>query len=191
MAAWILGTAFVVSGCSTDGQPLVVESDRPSIPSSAPPINDSLDVGDAFEDPCEVLTRDQLRPFGITSEGERNSTECWWGVGTGVGTTIHVGPDPTAHYSSLADLYQDRLERPRYAYFVPTEVDGYPAVFHDLRVDFRPDGGCQITVGVADDQYFDVDYSAVGPEATEEQRADPCGSARRIAELVLSSLQNG
>jgi hypothetical protein len=105
------------------------------------------------------LTRGQLRTFGITNvrllspEVTRISADCGWedfDNGRNVGALFLSG-------SGLTDIYESHRQDPHgLAYFEPTEVDGYPAIF-DQNVDERSSGFCELDVGISDSIYVALD----------------------------------
>jgi Protein of unknown function (DUF3558) len=81
----------------------------------------------------------------------------------------------------LGALYARRAKQ---AYFQPTAILGYPAVFAN-KEDFRATGHCVLSVGVADTRAFFVETNTHGEDAPP----DPCETARRAATTVVRNLR--
>jgi hypothetical protein len=69
------------------------------------------------------------------------------------------------------------------AYFGPTEVDEYPAVFLES-TDFRSDGSCNIAVGISDTLVFRLaEDGNLGVKS--------CDRAKLVASMVLQTVRSG
>jgi hypothetical protein len=77
----------------------------------------------------------------------------------------------------LADTYRTRLSR----IFVPTTIEGLPAVRQRMALD---DNTCTVTTGLGPEQALETEWS--GPIA--EQTSDPCQRAEEAIALVIRKL---
>jgi hypothetical protein len=155
----------------------------------APRVVDPLDGTRFFTEPCTVLRKAQLAAFDVSRPGiptttgavaENAGPYCSWHAATELASTIGVG-FLTGNKNGLSDIYRGR---DRFGYFIPTTVDGYPAVFADL-ADGRETGRCSLAVGVSETQMF---------RATEQGRLDAQGScdrAKQVASAALATLKAG
>jgi hypothetical protein len=88
----------------------------------------------------------------------------------------------TGNKNGLSDTYRGGAEAFP-GYFEPTEVSGYPAVFNDL-TDQRPNGACNITVGISETLAFRSSFTA-GPD----DGAKSCDLVKRVAAAVITTLK--
>jgi hypothetical protein len=204
LAASVLGAAVVVmtgAGCASDilgsaspttgaSQIAPATSTQPNSNGtnpgggSAPKVNHPLDASGLLTSPCSALTPSDLVGLGVVHPitGEHNTDEgadCGW-TGTSGGT---VGVTwVTANTNGLADLYANQ---PTMAYWQPTTVSGYPAVYGDALIDQRSQGDCVLDVGVNDHLYFFVDFN--DPAAGSSS----CPRAERAAADVIKAIPGG
>jgi hypothetical protein len=155
----------------------------------APGVADPLDATGFLAEPCTVLSQSQLVTFDISPPGIPTTTGavaeyagpfCSWHAATELASTIGVG-FITGNKNGLSDTYRGR---DTFDYFIPTTVDGYPAVFVD-GPDQRDSGTCNITVGISDQLAF---------RASEQGRLDAQGScdrAKQVAAAALATLRAG
>jgi hypothetical protein len=133
-----------------------------------------------------VLSTAQLARFGIGAAGVTETDAgpgCTWradGDHPRGFQVIFLTGDP----HGLADTYRN-ASRAFPGYFLPTEVDGYPAVFTD-RTDFRAAGVCSVTVGISDTLAFRATESA-----TIEVGTQSCEHASQLATEVIRTLKGG
>lgn len=159
-------------------------STTPSAPGGAPKVTNPLDASKFLTQPCAVLSAAQLKTFNITTPGKSNTDSttgpgCSWSNDDLVGYNIGF---LTINKNGLSDIYRAGKEFWE-GYFEPTEVDGYPAVFHDL-TDGRPTGSCQIAVGISDTLAFravEQSSSDRGPKA--------CEGATAVAAAVIQTMK--
>jgi hypothetical protein len=154
-----------------------------------PGVADPLDATGFFAEPCTVLSQVQLATFDVSRPGVPATTGavaeyagpfCSWHAATELASTIGVG-FITGNKNGLSDIYRGR---DRFGYFIPTSVDGYPAVFADLS-DGREAGRCSVAVGVSETQMI---------RASEQGRLDAQGScdrAKQVAAAALATLKAG
>jgi hypothetical protein len=185
--------ATVTSGC-TDPQAGTATPGTTSTSSSpndygAPRVTKPLNGAPFFTKPCAVLTAAQLQAQNLPAIGKPDTDSpvarssgpsCDWSnvsAQDGIGFGFLSG-----NTNGLSDTYRgrDRFE----GYFVPTDVDGYPAVFNDPG-DFRASGSCNITVGISDTLTFisSVDQAYAGMKS--------CDRAKRNASLIIKNIAAG
>jgi hypothetical protein len=86
--------------------------------------------------------------------------------------------------NGLTNVYQQNAANfYKNGYFVPVEVDGYPAAYNEI-VDLRSDGHCGLTIGYSDQSIFAV--LVQGRTGT-----DGCKAALNVAKAVLHTVQGG
>ena len=194
----------VVAGCTSerngtpvDGPTSEQSGENPSTSVSpsdgetygAPRVSAPLDATKFLPKPCEALSPVQLKGFGVSKPGEPTTTGavaenagpfCTWHADSAVDSTIGVG-FLTGNKKGLSDTYRGRS---RFKFFEETTVDGYPAVFNDLS-DGRPDGQCNVTVGISDTLAFRAreEGGLVGQAA--------CDRAKQVAAAVIATLKAG
>jgi Protein of unknown function (DUF3558) len=149
---------------------------------SAPKVSNPLDASKFLTQPCSSIGPDKLRSLSVSAQGEPDNSPvgptCQW-IERDAGSSLEVG-FLTGNKNGLADTYRgrDRFK----GYFEPTQVDGYPAVFNDLR-DFRGDGTCNITVGISDTLAFRtaVQDGKLGQKS--------CDRTKQAAAAVITTLK--
>ena len=192
---WLVVSVLLAgTACTTqaDGTPTPGPTSAPSetttTPSEdptfgAPRVTDPLDATRFLTEPCTVLGQAQLATFDVSRPGiptttgavaEHAGPYCSWHAATELASTIGVG-FLTGNENGLSDTYRGRDQ---FDYFVPTTVDGYPAVFVDGS-DGRDNGRCNITVGINDQLAF---------RATEQGRLDAQGSCDRAKQVAAAAL---
>lgn len=189
----VVSVLLAGTACTTraDGTPTPEPGSSPSetttsseVPTgSAPEVVDPLGAAGFLTEPCAVLTQAQLATFDVSSPGVPTTTGaiaenvgpyCTWEAAAELASTIGVG-FLTANKNGLSDTY---LGRDQFDYFIPTTLDGYPAVYAD-GVDHRDSGTCNITVGISDTLAFN---------ALEFGRLDAQGSCDRARQLAAAAL---
>jgi hypothetical protein len=127
-----------------------------------------------------------MTKFGISKPGEPD-TDSEVAKASGPGCVWRVNGEPfrmldmsflTGNKKGLSDTYRGRS---RFAYFDETTVDGYPAVFNDNQ-DGRPQGICQITVGVSDSLAF-----RASEHTSVSRGAASCDGAKEFAAAVIAT----
>lgn len=146
-----------------------------------------LDASRFFSEPCAVLNQTQLSVFDVTRPGRPETTGgvaenagpfCTWfsESGDSIGIGFLVGNE-----NGLSDTYAGRDEIDS---FIPTNVDGYPAVFANTP-DLRSRGTCNLIVATSDSLTF---------QATEQGSLDAQGScdrAKQVAAAALATIRGG
>ncbi|MFD0486431.1 DUF3558 domain-containing protein [Saccharopolyspora erythraea] len=183
--SWIVvaGVVLLAAGCAPG-----VGSEEQQGPRIGQPLDIRSFRGAAA---CGLLPDEQLPELGVDSPAPRPALPgC--GRKNPEGTrliTIAVSRGPAALGSQpLSRLSEDHARmRESFRYFDPTSAAGYPAVFQSS-VKPRTPGQCAITVGVADDSSFEVEYvmSEVPPGSP-----DACAVVQRAAEMVIDNVKAG
>ncbi|WP_275295473.1 DUF3558 domain-containing protein [Amycolatopsis sp. La24] len=198
-------TLFALAGCSggTGGQatPIASNSDSPVPTSTAadaqlpgpgvPKVQDPIDTAKASQDPCTVLTAEQIKgflggPVAPKSENAGGGPSCsWFGGYQYEHASISVivnGVDKrglTSVYAAKGSLYK---------FFQPLPaVDGYPLVATDT-AEKRTFGQCRASLGVRDDQTIELFVEQ--PDSRKEKK-DPCDSVHAVAVAVVGNLKGG
>lgn len=192
-------------GCSSRLPPAPVVPSGPAPPPTsssaadgAPRVANPINATRFLVNPCALLMPPELTRFRLPTKGtvrfnRLSGPSCSWYTGF-----IGDVPGPhafgvdvslvTEHKQGLSDVYDQHREFPgKYAYFLPTSVQGYPAVFAS-EADDRAHGICELVVGVNDHLTFSVVYNAYSAE-DPTVRADPCGKASMLADDVLTTMK--
>ncbi|SDD01636.1 DUF3558 family protein [Actinokineospora iranica] len=153
----------------------------------APRVTDPIDAAAFIDKPCTLLTTTQTTTLGLAPQGKQDQAQgaqfCTW-----------LTPDEREDYTvgflaanknGLSDTYRADQTNPNHsAYFEPTTVSGYPAVFEDGNDD-RDRGYCNIVVGVRDELTFRVGAGG-GP------KGKACDDKiKQIAEQAIATMKNG
>lgn len=195
VAALVLGT-----GCSTEAgeastQASTVGTDTggssrtTSSPNEAPTVSDPLDLSEYLDKPCGLLSSDFVNELG-GSDTERSSSSdrddsgasCAWELSDG-GARIYIGID-SDNSGGLTAVYKNH-DSGVFEYWEPVTVSDYPGVFTDF-TDDRPNGECNIEVGIREDRTVSV---TVGP--LEDNPNESCPRAKQVAEEMIATLQGG
>jgi hypothetical protein len=196
----VLGVTVVavalMAGCSSSAQPgspqptgggVETSGSRTSAASSgAPHVANPLDTSKFQAVPCTVLDTSNVQSLGFTAPGQAESDatgpNCHWN-NSETGVSLDVG-FVTANKSGLSALY---AKRSSLKLFQPLpDIQGYPAVIYGT-IDARSSGTCNVDVGVSDSLNVDVMLQA----STGPLKADPCGTAQKIAGMVMGHLTGG
>lgn len=184
LVACALATAPLATGCShTENGVARPSSDlavRPELPAQlSPRVDHPRDIRPYGDRPCEVFSVEQLTDFGfdlppdstqILPSGHR---VCMW-IDSGYRGELAVTtyPDWDILERTYANLGSDPV-------FEPLMIAGMPAVVHQP----GPVPTCYVTVGLAQKQGIDVEFSDL-----REPYEDPCGAARMGAEVAVGNL---
>lgn len=199
-AVGLLAAALGISACDAtqSGQP---HSDRPSASASelrsvphshptqhgAPQVDRALDVSTLETDPCTALSDSQREKLGLKS-GEDNSknsgTYCEYEYSNDSGNQVTVGVSNKLK-QGLNDVY---ARRGQLAYFEPSTIDGYPAVYAAANADLRDEGSCQLYVGLTDKDV--VRLTALLYEGTNDYPRG-CDVAKLTAKTMIENLKGG
>jgi hypothetical protein len=167
------------SGASSGGD------DLPS--HGAPKVQNPLDTTAFHQQPCRVLTADQLPVLGLDAPGEQRdgvgAPECNWNnrsTGASLGMQFEL-----ANSGGLSTLYERRAERDLWLELPP--IEGFPAVAASAR-DSRSQGRCTVVVGVTDSLEFSVGATL---SRAKQGQIDPCEPTQLAAKLILQTLKKG
>lgn len=185
--ATCLVAAIALAGCatSTTGTPSPVPTQRPThVASQAPKVAEPLDPSAMVASPCTSLTTTNVLSVGLTSptsQSDHVATEsgCTW-AGDGGGAVSIAWEIANKH--GLTDLY---AKQTTFAYWIPTTIAGYPAVYGDALLDLRPHGDCVLNVGVNNQLTFFIQYD------NSLKPSDGCRFAKVAATDVIANLKAG
>ncbi|MCE7008360.1 DUF3558 domain-containing protein [Kibdelosporangium philippinense] len=198
-ALTIIGLTLLGAGCTVTqtGSPssAPASTTRTTSPGAAdrygaPPVRNALDVSKFLAQPCSTLTSSQLSTLNLVPPGAADTTSeiavhvgpgCIWRnskINNRLGLTFMVGNE-----NGLADFYRAHQDGDFQAYWIETEVDGYPAVFKDS-YDYRPTGSCDLAVGISDTLTFRTNV-----QSNEGNKS--CDQAKQGALLILQTLKAG
>lgn len=194
-SAGIILTVLAVAGCSKNApvSPSVVTSTQ-SPPSStvskqvvAPQVKNPLDASKFIADPCLSLTQSQQQQFEGTKSGMRSDSDngvgCFWNFGANGSAITSVSFIPKVTDGLTHTYQQNAANFFDHGYFVPVDVDGYPAAYNEL-IDRRSGGQCGLTVGVSDQSIFAVLIQG-------RPNTDGCKAAMNVAKAVLQTIRGG
>ena len=180
------------AACSSNpGTPAPASSAAPSAPASSgpnvPKVPAPLTVAKYEQDPCSLLTAAQanevIKSVRTTKAAGNAAPICTWFDADDSGLTIGFLP----HQGGLATIYQNSGDSTA-GYFKPApDVAGYPAAFFS-NMDDRSRGGCQVAVGVTDDEVF---TSSVLLQQSSPSYADPCALAAKAAAAAVTTIKAG
>lgn len=157
--------AAVLAGCTTSSPG--PQRLSPEIP------GDPIDLTQFVAAPCELLDKQQLTHFYVTTPGVPKPPGCAWTPSDTTGLTYQASVDTSS--GGMEVLYQHRAA---IAGFEPTAVHSYPAIHRDTR-----DGHCTVQAGVAGDTLLTVTIDATDPALSAH--ADPCAEADRFAGTII------
>jgi hypothetical protein len=189
----VSAAVLAMSGCAVTQVGLPVGDADVTMPRpedtnyGAPRVPAPLDATRLLPTPCDVLTpaqREELNlPAGHPDTDEPISKYagpgCYW-TNSDTRNTVGFG-FMTTNKKGLSDTYRgrDRFK----GYFIPTDVDGYPAVFSDTG-DYRQHGTCVLTTGIADTLTFQVsERGTLGVKS--------CERLKGIAAMVVQTITTG
>lgn len=172
---------------STSRRPSDASSSTP--PPTVPRVTNPIETGAFEQNPCSVLTTSQLHELSISTESEPKATEsgpgCEWGNVFDDGLTIE-GAFLTKVNSSIAVVYKNQ-QYDTYAYFEPTKINGYPAVFNDV-ADGRETGGCAISLGLRDKLIYTISLQ-LGED--QPNYSDPCSALTKVSNMAITTMTQG
>jgi hypothetical protein len=125
-----------------------------------------------------MLTRPELREFGVVEEGRPRSylgdSECFWNSRAGDILSLAVDDN--------RDLLVDTYRAHRLPIFVPTTVAGYPSVHQRTSEKYNT---CTVTTGLGPRQALQADWTGLAPVSPA---VDPCQRAEDAIALVIRKL---
>ena len=199
-----LAVSALLAGCSgsSGGNPVPTgdptsagaSSSTPSsggddLPSNgAPKVQNPLNTTAFHQQPCRVLTADQLPQLNLEAPGEAGkgvgAPDCTWrnrSTGASLGVQFEL-----ANSRGLSTVYE---RRQTFALWqeIPS-IEGYPAVIAATRDTRKEIGDCEVLVGVSDSLEFSL--QGVVSRAKRGQ-IDPCEPTQLAAKLMLQTLKKG
>ncbi|HVV12855.1 DUF3558 domain-containing protein [Amycolatopsis sp.] len=185
--------AASASACSntTQGTPSAATSSDENPSSAVPTVAHPLDPSSYVGKPCDLVPQQLVSQLGYSdpTPSDANSAlgpGCGWiDVRTSQGKNLNVSVQilKGKRNGGIASVYKTK-DAGGYDFVDPTEVSGYPAVFADTQ-DRRPEGDCNLFVGIADDLTFGVAADGY------QNEQDSCGAATQVAASVITTLQGG
>jgi hypothetical protein len=150
---------------------------------SAPSVDRPLNPAPLLTDACAALSPSQLSTLGLKAGKPRTietGKTCSWRYADGTSNTVNISPiEPNKN--GLSDIYEQGEQK---AYFEPTQIAGYPAVYADI-TDDRFRGRCALDVGVTDHlAVFILTQLDDGNDARK-----PCPVADKIAAAMIETLK--
>ncbi|WP_442893147.1 DUF3558 domain-containing protein [Amycolatopsis sp. VC5-11] len=182
---------LAVTACSsTPGTPVPATPESSSAPTSTsrsvPKVSNPLDAAKYEQNPCALLSQAQATEV-ISSVRNRQGKGlvapiCTWydADNNSVGLGLLPGQ------GGLAGAYTNADSESGYFEAAP-DVNGYPAVFAGT-TDDRKRGGCQIAVGIKDDELF---TASVRLRTTSPLYNDPCSLAVKTATAAVTTIKAG
>ncbi|EFL04774.1 predicted protein [Streptomyces sp. AA4] len=181
---------LAVTACSsTPGTPVPATPESTSATSTArsvPKVNNPLDATKYEQNPCALLSQAQATEV-INAVRHRQGQGlvaplCTWydDRDNSVGLGLLPGQ------GGLAGAYTNSESESGYFEVAP-DVNGYPAVFAGT-TDDRKRGGCQIAVGIKDDETF---TASVMLDKSFPGYADPCALAAKTAAAAVTTIKAG
>ncbi|MBN9745301.1 DUF3558 domain-containing protein [Amycolatopsis sp. A1MSW2902] len=182
---------LAVTACSsTPGTPVPATPESSSAPTSTtrsvPKVSNPLDATKYEQNPCALLSQAQATEV-INAVRHRQGKGlvaplCTWydDRDNSVGLGLLPGQ------GGLAGAYTNADSESGYFEAAP-DVNGYPAVFAGT-TDDRKRGGCQIAVGIKDDETF---TASVLLDKSFPGYADPCALAAKTAAAAVTTLKAG
>jgi hypothetical protein len=178
------GSAGDIAPMSSQPSPAPLSSNGGSS-GSAPKVDTPLNPAPLLADACAALSASQLSTLGLKTGKPRQiqtGTTCSWRYADGTSNTVNISPiEPNKN--GLSDLYDEKEKK---AYWKPTNIAGYPAVYADI-TDDRNRGRCSLYVGVTDQlSVFILTQLDNGADVS-----NPCPVADRIGAAMVKTLKGG
>jgi hypothetical protein len=187
LTAATLASLSLLTACGSSGESTgATTSPAPATTSSIPAdlrVPAPLPTADLLNNPCNILTAAEAAQIGLAYPGEKVTevvTGCRWTSSGSSQNFVHVTALPQ-NTGGISDIYDQKSKE---AYFEPTSIDGYPALYADTQ-DGRPSGTCTLWVGVTDH----LAASVIPQIGTGRNRANPCGVAKSVATAVVQHLK--
>ena len=158
-------------------------------PRDLPEVIDPIDVTTWLQEPCSVLTNEQLAKLSISTEPEPKTSAtgptCEWGDVFDDGITIE-GSFGTKSTSTIPGFFRNN-ELGKYSYFVPVTIRGYPGALFGI-ADDRDGGGCGIAIALRKKHMYAISLR-LGEE--RPNYSDPCSVLKGIAQMAVKSMTQG
>lgn len=150
---------------------------------SGPKVPSPLPTKDLIANPCSVLNASEAEQVGLKYPGEKSTgvlNGCrWTSSGSNLNFVNNTPIEQNKH--GISDIYDQKAKQ---AYFEPTTVNGYPAVFAATE-DSRSNGICTLWVGVTDQ----LAVSVLPNISMGSNKKDPCSIAKKFATAMIGHLQ--
>jgi hypothetical protein len=146
----------------------------------APGVDHPVDVSAVAGNPCtSLLSRSELADLGFVAPGRQRTSidvqECRWTASDQQSLSFAVDADRDL----LADTYRTRRD----PVFVPTRIEGFPAVRQKSRP--GPPNICTVTTGLGPKQALETTWIGKGDPAPGN---DACEFAEQATALVVRKL---
>ncbi|MCA1190233.1 MULTISPECIES: DUF3558 domain-containing protein [unclassified Saccharopolyspora] len=179
-AAAALALAALTS-CSVGSGGTAETSSDPAPQQSVDPalrVTDPRDLT-GVQDACTLLNPEQRTRLGA-GDAEFTTTTNEYGNSTCeiFGDAFNAAVDIDTNHGGITNL---NSKKDNFDSFTPTEVAGYPAA--ELNAEST---ACKVSVGIADDQSIEVDFSKNSGGSPEMN--DPCGYAKTITNELLVNI---
>ena len=140
------------------------------------------------QDPCQSLTAAQTEELNVTSTGELREAPlgktCEFEGKSDTRARVTIGSLNKYPYG-LSATYQAN-EDGKWVFFEDVGlVEGYPAVKYG-GIDDRPNGGCNVDVGVSDEIVFKI---VIRLSTANVGTKDPCEAAAMVVGMVVRTMK--
>jgi hypothetical protein len=182
---WAVGIIAMVAGCARDDRIGSAPSSPTQVTSPIFPVKQPRDVSVLARRPCDLLTVEQARRFGLDLpprqyDAALGDVGCeWTSVARERKVVRTVQVDTFTDNPTLEVTYNKDKNLP---YFELTDISGYPAVVSRTNADLPI---CDVDVKTAERQSFSLTYESK-EFARDPQQA--CVVAKQIAAAVLMNL---
>jgi hypothetical protein len=178
---------IVVSGCGagTGATPAPAQSSSVQSASPIPPVKNPRDVAALARRPCELLTAQQVKEFGLGLPPRQYNAAlgnlgCEWSTMSRQQDTIRkVQIDTFTDNLTLEVVYNKYRNLP---FFQLSDVAGYPAIATRTNADLPI---CDIDVKPAERQSFTLTYESEDFKSNPQQS---CEVGKQVAAAVLMNL---
>lgn len=179
----LLALVLILAACgdvgpALDSRPATTEAPPPER-YGAPVVAAPRDVSGLVGSPCtSLLATEELDGFGISNEGRPRTylgaTICSWTTDSDDRLSLSVD----AERDLLVDTYRTRLT----PIFVPTNIEGFPAVRQRTSLDYNT---CTVTTGLGPQEALEADWTG---HLAPSPSVDPCERAEEAIALVIRKL---
>jgi hypothetical protein len=146
-------------------------------------VSHPLDAAKFEQNPCDVINQAQAGQIANLTKtrmiADTAGPICRWSDDNYNSVAFSF-----VHGNGLSDVYQYQDSQSGYFKVAP-DVSGYPAVF-SATTDDRLKGGCQMGVGIRNDEVMTVLSSFV---ASSPYYGDPCSLTQKAAEAAIATLK--
>jgi hypothetical protein len=183
-ALLVVGAVVALTGCGA-GTNVGPEPSSTQAASPIPPVKNPRDVAALARRPCELLTAQQARDFGLGLPPKQynaalGNVGCEWETTTREHDTIRkVQIDTFTNNPTLEIIYSKNRNLP---FFALTEIAGYPAIATRMNANLPI---CDIDVKPAERQSFTLTYQALDLKHNPQQS---CEVGKQVAAAVLMNL---